>query len=382
VSAIARLVPGSPVAAMPIGLVADDLTGALDAAAPFARADAPVAVLRGAQRARGSFALDAGTRGGTQADAEAAAARSAGTLCNVRTAFRKIDSLLRGFPAAEIVATARAGRFASVVVAPAFPAQGRITLQGRQYARHRDGTYRLIDVDLALDLAARGLPVRTHAQPASLAGNGMFLCDAEYDSDLQAIAAARPRLKPPVLWCGSAGLARALAGPAPRVPLPTGQWLGIIGSRHATSLGEIAGLRASDPEAVIEVAEHLAIDGAIMRARIRLSQALPVLIALRLPPMPEVDAAQALGALARAAVALVPRALFASGGDTLAALCDATQAARLDVIGEVAPGIPVSRLVGGRWHGVTVVSKSGAFAGADVLAQLFGGVKEKRRVRA
>ena len=43
-------------ASAPVGIVADDLTGALDAAAAFARERAPVAVWRDAARVRGMVA--------------------------------------------------------------------------------------------------------------------------------------------------------------------------------------------------------------------------------------------------------------------------------------------------------------------------------------
>lgn len=368
--------------ALPVGLLADDLTGALDAAAPFARRVAPVAALHRLARPRGSFALDAGTRGASEAEAEAVAAQSVRMLVGVRTAFRKVDSLLRGWPAAEIAATARAGRFASVVVAPAFPAQGRITLQGRQYARHVDDTYRLVDVDLRLELATRGMPVRVLPVMGAMEGAGVFLCDAEFDADLDALAAARERLKPPVLWCGSSGLARALAGAVRPIATPAGPCLGVVGSQHPVSRAEADKLRAGDPGAVVAITDPGGIEAAVELARARLDRRLSVLVVLLLPPLPPAEAAGVLRSLARAVVALQPGALFASGGETLAALRDAAGAARLDVVGEAAPGVPVSRLVGGCWDGMPVVSKAGAFAGAEIVAPMFAAPKEKRRARA
>ncbi|MBL8704609.1 MAG: hypothetical protein JNM30_07200 [Rhodospirillales bacterium] len=375
----------TPLVRRRVALVADDLTGALDAAAPFADAKAPVAVqLAGAPlpAARGSIAIDAATRGGTPAQAEAAAMRAAPLLRMADTAFRKIDSLLRGHAAAEIAATARAGGFASVIVAPAFPAQGRIMLQGRQYARHADGAWRLVDRDLMAELGACGLAPRS-AIAADLAGGGVFVCDAEFDSDLAAIAAARSRLKLPVLWCGTSGLARALAhdlaGPA---PLPTGPTLGVIGSPHPVTAAEIAALEAADPAAVVRVASADAIDGAVAQAAHRLAQGASVLVTLALAPQSAAEALAVLHRLAAGAIALKPASLFASGGDTLAALARAAGADHLAVTGEAMPGLPLSRLVGGGWDGLAVLSKSGAFEGADILLQLFSGSKEAKRARA
>ena len=82
-----------------------------------------------------------------------------------------------------------------------------------------------------------------------------------------------------------------------------------------------------------------------------------------------------LRALADAATRLRPRALFASGGDTLAALIEASGAERLDVLGEIAPGMPLLRAIGGTWNGMPILSKSGGFAGGAALQSLFGDVQ-------
>ncbi|MDE2006951.1 MAG: hypothetical protein KGI51_10320, partial [Rhodospirillales bacterium] len=65
-----------------------------------------------------------------------------------------------------------------------------------------------------------------------------------------------------------------------------------------------------------------------------------------------------------------PGTLFASGGETLRLVCDALGAAMLEVDGELSPGVPTSLMRGGRWHGLRVLSKSGAFGGTDWLARL------------
>ena len=37
------------------------------------------------------------------------------------------------------------------------------------------------------------------------------------------------------------------------------------------------------------------------------------------------------------------------------------------VTGELGPGVPCSRIEGGRWAGATVISKSGAFGAPELL---------------
>ena len=52
-----------------IGILADDLTGALDAAAPFASPALPVMVVWGAAEAAGNFAIDSESRQVSPAEA-------------------------------------------------------------------------------------------------------------------------------------------------------------------------------------------------------------------------------------------------------------------------------------------------------------------------
>ena len=61
-----------------------------------------------------------------------------------------------------------------------------------------------------------------------------------------------------------------------------------------------------------------------------------------------------------------------TGGATLRDLCDALGVTRLEVDGEIEPGVPTSLLRGGAWDGQRLVSKSGAFGDTGFLARLLG----------
>jgi uncharacterized protein YgbK (DUF1537 family) len=65
-----------------------------------------------------------------------------------------------------------------------------------------------------------------------------------------------------------------------------------------------------------------------------------------------------------------PGTLVAAGGETLRTLCQALGATSLDVQGRIVPGVPYSIMRGGRWNGVTVISKSGAFGHTNLLQEL------------
>lgn len=348
-----------------VRILADDLTGALDSAAAFAVPGRTVRALWTApgDDDRASLAIDAGTREHPAAEAAARVAALARHL-SVGVALKKIDSLMRGSPAEELAACLAHG-FDGCVLAPAFPAQGRITRGGVQHAPGPGGPAP-VGVDLAGRLAALGLaPVRIADPDAVATAEGrVLLCDATSDADLAAIVAAGRRRPGRVLWCGTGGLAAALADGVPPPPrLPAGPVLFVIGSEHPVSRAQMAALPARLPG-------HVAV--------------LPL----------DLPAGQARDATARAlrrrivatAAGPAPAVLVAAGGETLAAVMRAAGARALRLAGAWRPGVPVSVVEGGRWEGATVVSKSGAFGPpglwAELLHDLPGTVPERGRVTA
>ncbi|WP_420104284.1 four-carbon acid sugar kinase family protein [Bosea sp. (in: a-proteobacteria)] len=354
----------------PLRLLADDLTGALDSAAAFASSAEPVAVgWRGQVPETGAVALDSRTREASADEAKTAVAAVARQLWAPGSglAFKKIDSLLRGQEAAEIAAILAFVPARHCIIAPAFPAQRRITRDGRQHVQEAGGD-RPVPVDLAADLERAGLRV-AKCRSVEQVPDGVSLWDAESDAELDAIVAAAAPLGD-VLWVGSAGLAAALAraaeveGAADAEVLPR-PILGLIGSEHnviRTQLARLGPLHllldASGFGA--DLGRRLAADGAVF-----VSVDLPAGTSRRAAAaMIESRFADLLATLGR------PGTLVAAGGETLRGLCEALGADRLDVVGDIMPGVPRSILRGGRWDGVTIVSKSGAFGGPDLLKQL------------
>ena len=176
---------------MRVAIVADDLTGAADAAAPFAARGlrTVVALSLDAVIEADVVAIDTDSREAPAPDRVAAAFRALPAEMLVK----KIDSTLRGHLAVEIDAALEETR-AEAVVAPAFPAMRRVIRGGRLLVDGRDVS----------DAAQRC---------------GREVCDAETEDDLAAIV--RERLGRRVLWVGSAGLADALAASFPAGPPPT-----------------------------------------------------------------------------------------------------------------------------------------------------------------
>jgi len=106
-----------------------------------------------------------------------------------------------------------------------------VTRGGLQYARDADGMRR-VGEDLGAVLRAAGLDV-TPTRPGDALPGGVSLWDAETDTDLASIARVGLAARGSVLWCGSSGLAGALAGDQRRVaPRLAGPILGLFGSDH------------------------------------------------------------------------------------------------------------------------------------------------------
>jgi D-threonate/D-erythronate kinase len=194
-------------------LLADDLTGALDIAAEFVELCGPVEVRWGdglPASVPESLALDSGTRERPRAEAIEIVRGLAPMLRDAKIAYKKIDSLMRGAWAGELAACFRIGAWRHCVVAPAFPYQSRRTQGGRQFARMPDGSWSAASGDIATELWAEGL-VAVQASPMDNLADGISVFDAGTDEDLDRIVTAGHSAPGPVIWCGTGGLARALA---------------------------------------------------------------------------------------------------------------------------------------------------------------------------
>lgn len=348
-------------------MLADDMTGALDTAAAFAGIVSPLRV--GITAGDGaSLVLDTGTREKTPGEAAAAATSAASLLASApgRLSFFKVDSLLRGHAGRELAAILATTGFDRVIIAPALPEQGRRTRSGHQHWI-RDGAWTPTGEDLGATLTAAGHPVARLA-PDDLGGPGISLFDAETPEDLDRIVAHGFAAGGSLLWVGSAGLARALARALRPSPPTTLAWrgplLGLIGTDHAVTAAQLS----AAPDHHL----RLGLDGAAAIAT-RLETTRAAFITCDLPDGTARPAARA--AIAQRFSALIPElpqpgTLLVSGGETLRSLLPALGAAGVEVLGELQPGIAVSRLTEGRWAGTSVISKSGAFGEPGLFAAL------------
>ncbi len=231
----------------PLRLLADDLTGALDTSAELVGAFGPLAIYWSVDEplpGGTSFAFDSGTRelGATQA--AAVVRRLTPLLCEAATAFKKIDSLLRGPWVAEIAACLQAGSWDACIVAPAFAHQGRRTCGGQQYARSSDGSWSPVGGNLVEELRRQNIETRLADLKADSEADlqpGVSVFDAETDQDLDRIVEIGRRYGGKILWCGAGGLAAALArGTQASIPRTLkAPVLGVFGSDHPATEAQL-----------------------------------------------------------------------------------------------------------------------------------------------
>jgi uncharacterized protein YgbK (DUF1537 family) len=331
-------------------LIADDLTGACDAAVHFARRGYRTNVhLDSDSEEAGVLAISSESRHLGAAELRRVMEELARRLpvAQARLLFKKIDSTLRGNVGAEIAAALTAFGCDAAVITPAFPAMGRIVEAGYLRVGAAEA------IDLAACLRGQGLEACAHVQPSAVyaaieAGARFLSVDATCDRDLDTIAAAGLRSKRRILWAGSAGLASALArtlpwggsaGPRP-APRPASPVLFCIGSEHPVTVEQQRHLLA------LGRPEHVVLNLSLRQTSLE-----------RVRELVE-DAAGAAAAL------------VLSGGDTASLVCRALGVRRVELENEIVPGIPWGYLSGGAFDQVRVATKSGGFGAPHALIQV------------
>jgi len=410
-------------------VVADDLTGSCDAGHEFAAREYDTRVVLSPQ-------TDAAVGGDVTvhntdsryADPAVAADRVRAVLGDAdgSVVFKKVDSTLRGNVRVEVDAATRAVDPALVVVAPAFPGNGRVTASGYHLVDGRPVTESppgqdderppthdsLPEVFASSDYPVEHLGIGTVARGnaavrdaleslSSAAGPVIVTCDAVTDSHLATIATAADELAERCLYVGSGGLARYVG--VPGTPSGTGidvdltrSVVGVSGSVAPETLEQLEAVsddlrRQLDLETAVSDPSAAGDDLAARSAAVLDEHGAVLLHSADAPS--DVDRAMAAGgragvdgstvrrrvtdALAHGAATVVgdgrPSNLFLTGGETARAVLDALDATALRMAGDgVAPGIPLATVEGGVADGAAVVTKAGGFGDRQAIIKSLG----------
>jgi len=394
------------VTARTLGIIADDLTGAMDSSGYFASRGLSTIVILDPNFSSSAdvVVINTNSRADDRGTASEKVRQAARNLAG-RLVYKKIDSTLRGNVGAELEAVIKELACEKAIVAPAFPAVGRTTVDGILLV----GGVKVTETQFAHDpispVGESHIPTLLgkttghrighiavqdiNAGPASLyrkiskMSPEIVVCDATEQSHLSGIAQAAALAKNRWLLCGSGGLARELQVLLEEITSPSalnsinplsGPALIVVGTRNQMTASQllkakgelgipVLNLKVENlrPENVsfdrvapiVEEAGCLLSQGKGLALSSTFSQYVPALKQF----LPFLIAEVVAGILKVQNIA----GLFLSGGDIASGVCTKLSISAILVHGEVEPGIPAGELVGGQGQGMRVVTKAGGF---------------------
>ena len=364
-----------------VGIVADDLTSATDGAGPFlAKGHAPLIASRATgPDARTVVSIDTNSRALAPEAAATATTKAVAALSGRDLLFKTIDSTLRGHVQVEIAAALPASSRRRLVVAPAFPDAGRVTIGGVQlvhgvpvsdsdYGRdpvHPARTSKISDLlDPSLGAPLILAPDSPDEVAARAASAGVVILDARSQAELNRQAA---RIPDPggALWVGSPGLAIALAALVPAAPSDPGE-ADAIGLRVLVVVG------SANPVSHAQ-ADALEAGPALVVSDLTSAPAAARIVCLRAPRGRQTDPGEVLAALADQAAAAIARRDFdvviATGGETIAAILERLGVSSFTLVKELEPGFPVGRAERAGEKPLILAMKAGGFGGPQTLVR-------------
>ena len=395
-----------------LGIVADDLTGAMDSSGYFASLGfSTVVILDPGFPSTADVVVITTNSRAEKPDIARKRVRQAVRGLAGRVVYKKIDSTLRGNIGVELEAAIEEMASEKAVVAPAFPAVGRTTVAGRllvngipvaetQFANDpilpvkeshipsllEQSTKRKVGYITVEDI--EGGPGSLYRKISGMQQD-IVVCDVTAQSHLTGIAQAAALAKGRWLLCGSGGLARELHLLLARKPgvsrakpanLPSGPALVVVGTRNQVAANQL--LKAKDELGlpILNLAvERLSQKGVLLgnigdilaEAERLLGQgkglALSSTFSQYVPALKHTIPVLMAGVVANLLAARKFAGLFLSGGDIAVEVCRKLKVSAIEVIGEVEPGVPAGKLVGGQSQGMRVVTKAGGFGTEEVL---------------
>jgi uncharacterized protein YgbK (DUF1537 family) len=426
---------------MRLGVIADDLTGANDTGVQFARRGARTLVpldwhdLKTLARSADVLVLNTNSRAVPPRVAAQRARVAAEALrrTGVEAVYKKIDSTFRGNVGQELDAILDVFPSPVAVLTPAFPPAARTVRDGillvggvpvHRTSIGRDPVTPVRESHLPTLL---GLQVRRAVHSLCLsslrgasanaarsvrewrtAAPGIVLADAVTSRDLDRLARLILREGLFGVTAGSAGLATALSGamswprhPRRSKPDATGPVLLVVGSPNPTSLEQVAWIeearratviRAALPEVVADGNRYRReLDRVVKKAWVELSAGRDTVLTLAqrsaspsgrrraLRPTASKAISEFLGQATRLVARDVrPGGLFLCGGDIAVAACSALGASGVELQGEVEPGVPWGRLVGGQFADLPAVTKAGGFGRPETFGRAIRFLKPRR----
>ena len=404
-----------------VWIVADDLTGAADTGVKFTQ-DGPVRLVslspgHAAKLGKGPLAVNTETRNSGPGDVLGVFGSLAKSLeeSGPSLVYKKIDSVLRGLIALEVATLMRLSNRLGAIVAPAYPRFDRVTVDGIHLVKGspvnstetgKDPLRPVTDstlsgaignvpgvevIELRLAEIAKGPDRVLDILKAIISKKSPFIvaCDAKTEEDLATLAEAGYALKEKLVLAGSAGLADPLSSILSKGPKKIANPLRLkgpalfFGGSASTSLrAQLRFLAENDGASLITLDLDKLMSGEPRKLEpIALAESSPLIYNLPAPvegAAPKWDSraiAEAFGAFAAKIIrASSPKTVFLSGGDTAREVLKSLEAADIEIVSELSPG--VVHLTAG---GLSLLTKSGGFGPPELLSELWRGSLAPRK---
>lgn len=402
-------------------IIADDLTGANDTGIQFRQHGFDTIVLTDLESFDSAFlrfdatCVDADTR---RLPSDLVLTRMeevlktiSGKAYQAATIYKKVDSTLRGHIGREIDILVEALEFACAFFAPAYPGQGRQTLDGIYLVNSQpvtdtefskdprfpittanvhqwmQGQSKMPTAHIGQKVISQGWEAICSAAEAYMReGARVLTFDCSTSSDLRAIAEAGLRLHKRPLFVGSAGLAERVAESLAARKRGEAGCLVIAGSLSQVTSEQVR-YAVEKGAYLITLPDGFWSDqekkrGLVQQVARQASSALGggkgvILWTQSGEAQPtSLDAAKTdlinrfLSELTQAVMARAElKGLVLTGGETASAILSSFGAHGLRLEAQVLPAIPFGRIVGGSQEGLGVVTKAGGFGKPEAIAR-------------
>ena len=396
----------------PLGVIADDLTGACDTGVQFTCSRRMTTVYLDELEARNYsdvIVTSTSSRHMSPGAAEDISFRFSHKLLEAGAVqiYKKIDSVMRGNVGAELEGVMRACGCNLALVCPAYPQMGRTLINGVLHINECSldnsetkqdllngpesaDAIKIISAQCARPIVSVPLQqVREGVQHLKALfrelvhqGKQVLVVDAQTQADLETLKCAASLDIPHVL-AGSGGLASAMREEKPHFVSPSIRMnrgiLMICGSHVGIAHRQIKMAREKDMLKEFEIDPEALLDGdvemlGVVKSLMR-GQTVAISVGRKLLPG-DVNCngqriQEALGALVGGWLELYcPGALFVTGGDTALSICRRLDAWGIRLEGEIEPGVPYGHLQSGLFNGLPIVTKSGGFGDESIFCRI------------
>jgi D-threonate/D-erythronate kinase len=383
------------------GIIADDLTGAMDSGAGLLGFGLNPFITFGESNPRDSFAsiVTTDSRDMSPESAYKVVRRLAGKLSGLFV-YKKIDSTLKGNIGQEILAVMDALKFEKAIVCPAFPDNGRAVVNGKLELGEGlrfEGEARipaLLEKQINLPADVIGLD-EIGKGPENIfnliksSERKMIVADAVEQKHLKYIARAVSISEEPWLPCGSGGLARELPaafgyGPVDEpveIAANNNPVIAAAGSRNPVILKQIksaenlmsAAVVSIDPDKFVN-SEEGAASSRILGRKIyeSLGSGKDIILTTALSPyspaLREASAKLLARVTARTTGKYVVAGIFLTGGDIARETCRALGATGIKILKELEPGVVFGEAITTKGN-IKIITKAGGFGSENALVQ-------------